>query len=311
MLHTEPSYLSLNASGDLERRAAAALTLLEDCSVCPRRCGVNRIGGMKGFCSTGALAQVSSSGPHFGEEPELVGRGGSGTIFFAHCNLACQFCQNYAISQCGDGREISPDELSALMISLQEQGCHNINFVTPSHVVPQILDALVIAADNGLSIPLVYNSGGYDSVKTLRLLEGVFDIYMPDAKYGSNVIASTLSRAPDYIGVMNAALKEMHRQVGDLVIRNGIAVHGMIIRHLVLPGDLAGTREVMRFIATEISRDSYVNIMAQYRPLWHVAEIAKEDPAFRMLVRPLSREEFRIAIRFGKDAGLSRGFTPP
>jgi putative pyruvate formate lyase activating enzyme len=269
---------------------------------------VDRTRGEKGFCRTGALAQVSSVGPHFGEEPELVGRNGSGTIFFSHCSLACTFCQNFEISQCGDGKEADAEGLAAMMLSLQRRGCHNINFVTPSHVVPQIAEALVIAAGKGLSVPLVYNSGGYDSVETLRLLEGVFDIYMPDAKYGSNAVAAGLSSAPDYVDVMKAALKEMHRQVGDLLITDGIAIRGMIIRHLVLPGGLAGTETVMRFIAEELSPDSYVNVMAQYRPQWHAAEAALTGPEYRALRRALTTDEFFSAVRSAQEAGLHRGF---
>jgi putative pyruvate formate lyase activating enzyme len=195
-----------------------------------------------------------------------------------------------------------------MMLSLQRQGCHNINIVTPTHVVPQWLEALGIAAAKGLCVPLVYNSGGYDSVETLRLLDGVVDIYMPDAKYGSNGIAAALSQAPDYVGVNRAALKEMHRQVGDLATERGVAVRGMIIRHLVLPGDLAGTRDVVQFIASELSTDSYVNVMAQYRPAWHAAEIAGKDPAYRSLRRPITLNEYRQAIDWAREAGLYRGF---
>lgn len=303
-----PSYLALLASGELEERAAQAAPLLKDCTACPRRCRVDRTRDEKGFCRTGARAQVSSAGPHFGEEPELVGRGGSGTIFFAHCNLACTFCQNFEISQCGDGGEVDAEKLSDMMLSLQRRGCHNINFVSPSHVVPQILGALVVAAGKGLSVPLVYNSGGYDSVETLRLLDGVFDIYMPDAKYGDNVIADDLSSAPDYVDVMKAALQEMHRQVGDLLVTGGIAARGMIIRHLVLPGGIAGTDAVMRFIAEELSPDSYVNVMAQYRPAWHAAGMAEKKPEYRGLRRALTTEEYRQAVRYAEEAGLHRGF---
>jgi putative pyruvate formate lyase activating enzyme len=303
-----PGYPDLLATGELKDRIAQADALLADCTVCPRACHVNRAGGETGFCRTGALAQVSSYGPHFGEEPELVGRGGSGTIFIAHCNLACGFCQNYGISQCGDGSETPAKDLAGMMLALQRQGCHNINIVTPSHVVPQILKALVVAAEKGLSVPLVYNSGGYDSVETLRLLDGVFDIYMPDAKYGSNEIAAALSHAPDYVGINQAALREMHRQVGDLFVVDGIAVRGLIIRHLVLPGDLAGTRDVMQFIASELSTDSYVNVMAQYRPMWHAAEIASRDPAYRGLKRGITSQEYRDAVEMAREAGLYRGF---
>ncbi|OPY38434.1 MAG: hypothetical protein A4E35_00857 [Methanoregula sp. PtaU1.Bin051] len=305
---TYPSYRALLASGELERRADAAAELLSECTVCPRQCRVDRTRDEKGFCRTGARAQVASTGPHYGEEPELVGCGGSGTIFFSHCNMACIFCQNADISQCGDGQEVAADELAGMMLSLERRGCHNINFVTPSHVVPQILAALVIAAEKGLSVPLVYNTGGYDSVDTLKLLDGIFDIYMPDAKYGSNAIAFDLSHAPDYVDINRAALKEMHRQVGDLLVIDGIAARGLIIRHLVLPGGLAGTREVMQFIASELSSDSYVNVMAQYRPMWHAMEISSKNPAYRELRRRITSGEYRQAVDWAREAGLYRGF---
>jgi putative pyruvate formate lyase activating enzyme len=307
---TLPRYCELSETGILKDRVSQATTLLEDCTVCPRACHVDRTTDETGFCRTGALAQVTSFGPHFGEEPELVGRGGSGTIFVSHCNLACEFCQNYEISQCMDGKEVGAGDLAAMMLSLQRQGCHNINIVTPSHVVPQILAALVVAAEKGLCVPLVYNSGGYDAVETLRLLDGVFDIYMPDAKYGSNAIAKALSHAPDYVDINQEALREMHRQVGDLLVLDGIAVRGLIIRHLVLPGDLAGTCEVMQFIAGGLSTDSYVNVMAQYRPMWHAMEVAGKDPAYRELRRRITSQEYRQAIDWAKDAGLYRGFLP-
>ena len=306
-----PGYLGLEATGELENRIEKAAGLLRECTLCPRECRVNRLNDERGFCKTGARVQVSSCGPHFGEEPELVGRSGSGTIFISHCNLACEFCQNYKISQCGDGKEVSAGDLADMMLSLQRQGCHNINIVTPSHVVPQVLESLGIAAARGLHIPLVYNSGGYDSVETLKLLDGVVDIYMPDAKYGRDEVALALSHAPHYVASMKAALREMHRQVGDLVVEQGIAVRGMIIRHLVLPGDLADSGIVMQFIADEISRDSYVNIMAQYR--WPTSisppEFIKNDPNYRALLRPTTAEEYRFAIRYAKEAGLHRGFS--
>ncbi|WAC05803.1 MAG: radical SAM protein [Methanoregula sp.] len=304
----QPRYLRLLATGELEDRREKASALLQECTVCPRGCRVNRSEGETGFCKTGMRAQVTSFGPHFGEEPELVGRRGSGTIFISHCNLACEYCQNYTISQCGHGQETTPGDLGAMMLSLQRQGCHNINIVTPSHVVPQILDAVSVAAAQGLRIPLVYNSGGYDSVDTIRLLDGVVDIYMPDAKYGRDEIALALSHAPDYVPVMKSALREMHRQVGDLVVEQGVAARGMIIRHLVLPGNLADSEIVLKFIADGISRDSYVNIMAQYRPAWHAVHIADRQPAFHSLKRPVTGREFRYAIQCAKDAGLYRGF---
>ena len=305
---TLPRYCELSETGILKDRVSQAADLLEDCTVCPRACHVDRTTGETGFCRTGALAQVTSFGPHFGEEPELVGRGGSGTIFMSHCNLACEFCQNYEISQCRDGKEVCAEDLAAMMLSLQRQGCHNINIVTPSHVVPQWLDGLSIAAAQGLCIPLVYNSGGYDAVETLQLLDGIVDIYMPDAKYGRDETGSALSHAPDYVPVMKSALREMHRQVGDLVVQEGIAIRGMIIRHLVLPENYADSGAVMKFIADEISKDSYVNIMAQYRPAWHARQVADQQPGYQGLKRPVTGTEYRSAIRWAKDAGLHRGF---
>lgn len=306
-MDTQPGYIALWRSGQLRERAEQALELLRACTVCPRRCGVNRLEDERGFCMTGRQAEVSSYGPHFGEEAPLVGRKGSGTIFITHCNMRCEYCQNYEISQCGAGVEQTAEELGEIMLRLQDRGCHNINFVTPTHVVPQLLEALLHAAGEGLSVPLVYNSGGYDSVETLRLLDGVFDIYMPDAKYGDDGIAVRLSHAPGYVSIMKAALREMHRQAGDLVTEGGIAVRGLIIRHLVLPAGLAGTEEVMKFIASELSRDSYVNVMAQYRPMWHVLEAA-DDPLLEVLRRPITLAEYRDAIECAKRYGLHRGF---
>ncbi|MBC7079269.1 MAG: radical SAM protein [Methanothrix sp.] len=284
---------------ELQSRAEEAIRRLEHCEICPRRCRVNRIEGELGFCRTGRLAKVSSAGPHYGEEPPLVGYHGSGTIFFAGCNLACVFCQNYEISQLDMGVEVTAERLAGIMMHLQLTGCHNINLVTPTHVVPQILEALVIASEMGLSIPLVYNSGGYDSVDTLRLLDGIVDIYMPDAKYGSDEMAMRYSNAPGYVGVMKAAIKEMHRQVGDLVIENGIAVRGLLVRHLVLPDNLAGTDEVVRFIS-ELSKNTYINIMDQYRPEYRADR-------YRELSRRITLSEYREALRLARAAGLSRG----
>ena len=305
--HDYPSYRALDESGELAERIERAYTLLESCTLCPRRCRINRLNDERGFCRTGLLPVISSYGPHFGEEPPLVGRNGSGTIFVTHCNLACQFCQNYDISRCGKGEEMSCEKLAVMMTCLQEQGCHNINLVTPTHIVPQILAGLEIAIQDGLCIPLVYNSGGYDSVDTLRLLDGIIDIYMPDAKYGSDEIAETLSHAQNYVAAMKAGIREMHRQVGDLVMEKGIAVRGMIIRHLVLPENLAGSDLVLPWIAQEISPDSYVNIMDQYHPSWHAA---RDDDASlpRSLHRRILPEEYRFAIQCALKNGLHRGF---
>ena len=304
---TVPGYVALHASGELEERVHTACDLLRDCIVCPQLCHVNRREGQLGFCRSGDLPTISSYGPHFGEEPPLVGRYGSGTIFLTNCNMRCSFCQNYAISQCGGGYEIACEELADIMLRLQERGCHNINFVSPSHFVPPIMRALDIAASRGLSIPLVYNSGGYDSVETLRLLDGVFDIYMPDAKYGRNDVAWELSLARNYTEQMHAALKEMHRQVGDLVLRSGLAVRGLIIRHLVLPCNLASSELVMRFIAEEISRDTYLNIMAQYRVVRPASEEdLQRHPYLAQIQRPITAQEYRYARECAKRYGLHR-----
>ncbi|HIE09330.1 MAG TPA: radical SAM protein [Armatimonadetes bacterium] len=296
----QPSYLALLESGELDRRIDALYELLSPCRLCPRECGVDRLRDERGFCRTGLNPVVSSYGPHFGEESPLVGYGGSGTIFLTHCNLACLYCQNYEISQLGEGREVSIEDLADMMLHLQRMGCHNINFVTPTHVVPQIVKAVKVAAERGLKVPLVYNCGGYESVRTLRLLEGIFDIYMPDFKYSDDKVAEELSRAPGYFEVAKSALKEMHRQVGDLVIDDrGIAVKGLLVRHLVLPNGLAGTEKVMKFIAEEISKNTYVNVMAQYRP----CHKAFSHP---LLSRPITSSEYREAVEIALKCGLER-----
>ncbi|MBR1368033.1 radical SAM protein [Methanocalculus chunghsingensis] len=307
MIHTQTQkrYPDLHHEGILKRRAEAAAEILKDCTLCPHACHVDRTAGERGFCRTGERLIVSGFSPHYGEEEPLVGKRGSGTIFFTHCNLACVYCQNYDISQEGRGYEISPGELAGIMLKLQEMGCHNINLVSPTHQVTGILGAIDIAAGHGLTIPIVYNTGGYDAVTTLKLLDGVIDIYMPDAKYGEGKIANDLSGAPDYVEKMHEALKEMHRQVGNLVIRDGIAERGMIIRHLVLPDDLAGTREVVAFIAEEISPDAYLNIMPQYRPAFRVESM---DQRYRSLQRRITPKEFDDALMTARSYGLWRGF---
>jgi len=261
---------------------------------------VSRDADEKGACRTGREAVVSSFSPHFGEEDPLVGTGGSGTIFFTHCNLQCLFCQNYEISHLGEGKEVSSDRLAEMMLRLQGEGCHNINFVSPSHVVPQILAALPRAVEGGLRVPLVYNSGGYDSVETLRLLEGIFDIYMPDLKFMDGEVSRRYCRAADYPEKARAAIREMHRQTGDLVLGPGsVAERGLLVRHLVLPGGLAGTREAMRFLAREISPDTYVNIMDQYRPCGE----ARGHPP---LNRRISAEEYEEALAMAREEGIHR-----
>jgi putative pyruvate formate lyase activating enzyme len=286
---------------ELRERAEAALASLESCDICPRACGVNRLAGELGYCRSGRLARVSSFTPHFGEEAPLVGTHGSGTIFMTGCNLRCVFCQNYDISHLGEGREVSPEKLAEMMICLQEGGCHNINFVTPTHFVPQILEALCEAAAMGLLVPLVYNSGGYDSVETLRLLDGIFDIYMPDAKYGTDSTAKKYSDAPDYTRIMKAAIREMHRQVGPLEVDDdGVAIQGLLVRHLVLPENLAGTAEVVRFLAEEVSPETYLNVMAQYHPCYKAY-------SYPELSRPITLREYAEAVGLARAAGLDRG----
>lgn len=307
----DPAYLQLHATGELEERAVQAYDLLRSCTVCPRRCGVNRLEDERGFCRTGLLPVIAWYGPHFGEEPPLVGRGGSGTIFVTHCNLACGFCQNYEISQRGRGSEISPGQLADMMVRLQHGGCENINIVSPTHIVPQLIRGISIAAGRGLTIPIVYNSGGYDAVETLRLLDGIIDIYMPDAKYGNNDVAAALSHVPGYVDAMKDALREMHRQVGDLVITDGIVVRGLIVRHLVLPENLAGSDIVLPWIAREISRDCYVNIMDQYH--WPesitLPDTILQHLRYRGLLRPVTAREYTDAVRLARNTGLHRGFS--
>ncbi len=300
-----PSYLALSESGELEQRGEEAFGLLTSCTVCPRNCSVDRTGDERGYCGSGLLPKVASYGPHFGEEAPLVGRHGSGTIFLSNCNMRCVFCQNIEISQLSYGKEVSCEKLAGMMLSLQERRCHNINFVSPSHFVPQIIRATAIAAKRGLSIPLVYNTGTYDSVDTLRLLEGVFDIYMPDAKYGRDENARILSDAPGYTGIMQAAILEMQRQAGDLVIDDRVAVRGLIIRHLVLPDGLAGSELVMQFIGERVSKDAYINVMDQYRPCGRIAG-GIDHPYRDSLMRVITEDEYRYAVGCARKYGLHR-----
>ena len=300
MLPDGPAYLHLLARGELEERIHRARQMLASCEGCAWRCRVNRTAGELGKCLTGALARVSSYGPHHGEEDPLRGWRGSGTIFFSRCNLRCQFCQNHDISQADAGMQMESEELAAIMLMLQRQGCHNINLVSPSHVVPHILSALLLAARAGLHLPLVYNTGGYDSLTSLDLLNGVVDIYMPDMKYADDEIALRYSKIPDYWQVNRVAVKEMHRQVGDLVQdAEGLAVRGLLVRHLVLPKGLSGTEQVVKFLAEEISPHTYLNLMDQYRPTHR----AREYPE---LNRPLTRQEYREAVEMAARAGLHR-----
>ncbi|MDH4322147.1 MAG: radical SAM protein [Desulfobulbaceae bacterium] len=296
----EPGYLKLYRSGELAKRAGIARARLARCELCPRRCLVDRLHDRRGVCRTGAEAEVASYNPHFGEEGPLVGAGGSGTIFFSNCNLLCVFCQNYEISHRGEGVAVSDGQLAAMMLSLQKQGCHNINLVTPSHVVPQILAALVVAAERGLALPLVYNSSGYERVETLRLLEEVVDIYMPDFKFWERESGRRYATASDYPEQARAAVQEMHRQVGDLVIGDdGLARRGLLVRHLVMPEGVGEAGAIMRFLAEEISAATYVNLMDQYRPCGRAGE-------FPPLDRPLAHEEYLEARRLAREAGPLR-----
>ncbi len=294
------AYLELYRSGKLKERIDAAVSLLESCSVCPRNCHVNRLAGDIGKCKTPREAMVSSYGPHFGEESPLVGKHGSGTIFFTNCNLKCLFCQNYSISQLGEGQKVTKKELADIMLFLQAKGCHNINLVSPTHVVPQILEALELSAESGLHLPLVYNSGGYDSVETLKILDRVIDIYMPDMKYDDADTARELSDIENYPEINRAAIKEMHRQTGDLEVNGeGVAQRGLLIRHLVLPHGLAGTKSIMGFLSNEVSSSTYVNIMDQYHPCYKAFKIPN-------LRRPTSSAEFQEALSSAREAGINR-----
>ncbi len=296
----KPRYLQDRNIEKLKANAEQAKSVLTRCTLCPRSCKVNRTSGETGFCQTGQKALVASYSAHFGEEVPLVGRSGSGTIFFAQCNLKCNFCQNYDISRQDAGYAVNDRQLAEIMIALQSAGCHNINFVTPSHVVPQIMSALIVAIDKGLHIPLVYNSSGYDSVATLTRLDPIIDIYMPDFKFWDGKIAASACQAKDYAQVARDALKEMHRQVGDLVMdAHGMAYQGLLVRHLVLPKGLAGTSQVMGFIATQISANTYVNVMSQYRPCGEASNTAG-------LERSITTAEYKNALEQTRQAGITR-----
>lgn len=295
-----PGYAALHESGELAHRVHAALAHLGECRLCPRVCGVDRLQDGRGFCGVGRKSVVASFNPHFGEESPLVGEHGSGTIFFAGCNLGCVFCQNDDISRHPDaGQAASPEELAGVMLALQRQGCHNINFVTPSHVVAQILEALPIAIEHGLSIPLVYNTGGYDSPEALQLLDGVVDIYMPDVKIWDPALAGQYLHADDYPDRARAAVTEMHRQVGDLVLdENGLAERGLLVRHLVMPDEISGTTDWMAFLAG-LSTETYINLMDQYRPCGEAVGLSPID-------RMITPDEMAAAREAARRSGLHR-----
>jgi putative pyruvate formate lyase activating enzyme len=293
-----PGYLDLAARGELERREHALWEKMESCSLCPRMCGTNRRAGRKGICSSDHTFKVASHAPHFGEERPLVGRHGSGTIFFSNCNLLCVFCLNWQIAHRGEGRPTTAAQLADMMLSLQRRGCHNINVVTPTHVVPHIVSALRLAVDQGLNIPLLYNSSGYETLEVIQLLDGVVDVYMPDFKYQDDELGVRFSQgAAGYVGYTSAAIKEMHRQVGTLKQDNGVAYRGLLIRHLVLPENLAGTDVFARWVVSELGADTYVNIMSQYTPLFR----AQDHPP---LNRRLIAGEFEQAMSWAREAGL-------
>jgi len=296
-----PAYHALLHTGELAQRARQAYQHLEDCDLCARYCHMNRRQTIKGaVCRTGERAIVNSFGPHHGEEDPLRGWNGSGTIFFSWCSLRCVFCQNWEISQKGRGQEVEPSQLAEMMLQLQSQGCHNINFVTPSHVVAQIIAAVDIAAQQGLNVPLVYNTGGYDSPEALALLDGIIDIYMPDMKYGDSRLARQYSKVRNYVEVNFAAIKEMHRQVGDLQLDvNGIAQRGLLVRHLVLPANISGTDKVLAFLAEEISTNTYLNLMDQYYPCYRADD-------YPLLARPITGAEYDQALDLAEQYGLQR-----
>ncbi len=299
----EPAYLAVHRAGEMEARVRLAMAELECCRACPRDCGVDRTGEGSPLCRIGRYARVAAAFPHFGEEDCLRGTRGSGTVFFSSCNLRCVFCQNWDISSSPSGRELEASELAEVMLGLQQAGCHNINLVTPEHVVPQIVEALALAVAWGLRLPLVYNTSAYDGPASLLLMEGLVDIYMPDFKFWQPETARRLARAEDYPGVARAAITEMHRQVGDLQIGpDGLARRGVLLRHLVMPGLHAETAAIFRWLADEISRNTFVNIMNQYRPDHRVSG----NPRYRDIDRRVSREEVDAAIDAAHGAGLRR-----
>jgi putative pyruvate formate lyase activating enzyme len=299
-----PAYLDLHSSGELLRRAQEAVAALASCRLCPRDCGVDRLRDGKMACKVGRRARVSSHFAHFGEEDCLRGWNGSGTIFFSFCNLRCVFCQNWETSQEGEGHEVDATELAELMLDLQRRGCHNINFVTPEHVVPQILEGLAVAVPRGLRLPLIYNTSAYDSMESLRWMDGLVDIYMPDFKYWRPDSAARVLKARDYPEVARRVIAEMHRQVGDLTFdREGLARRGLLIRHLVMPGGLEETKEILQWIARALGPETYVNVMEQYRP---EGRVLREPERFPELTRALLRDEYEQALEHARHAGLRR-----
>ncbi|MFH8108611.1 MAG: radical SAM protein [Candidatus Aenigmatarchaeota archaeon] len=298
--------MKLIESGKMEERIEKLYKILEKCELCPRKCHINRLVGEKGVCRSGLKLKISSFFPHFGEEDVLVGTHGSGTIFLSNCSLRCVYCQNYEISHLGEGKEFSEEEVSEMMLSLQKMGCHNINLVTPTHFAPQLVKAIKIAGEKGLRLPIVWNCGGYENVKVIKLLDGIVDIYMPDIKYGSNEGAKKYSDPPvqDYWDRCKEAVKEMYHQVGDLKVENGLAIRGLLIRHLVLPNNIAETFNVLNFIAKEISPNSYVNIMSQYYPAGKVLLKPEKYPELTKSIREDYKKAIELAFKFNLIRGL-------
>lgn len=294
-----PGYVKLSETGELDNRIRILKERLTSCIVCPHHCKVDRPNNERGFCRAGADMVIDGYGPHYGEESVLVGAGGSGTIFFSYCTLQCVFCQNCEISHYGEGYEITPSELAQIMLSLQKKGCHNINFVSPSHFVPQIVEAISLAVKDGLTLPLLYNTGGYDEIDTLKLLEGVIDIYMPDIKFGDNIKAKKYTKSAKYFDIVKSAVKEMHTQVGNLKMNEkGIAYKGLLVRHLVMPENITDTDKVLEFISNEVSTDTFINIMSQYYP-------AHKSYSFPELSRRISKNEYNEAVKYAKQLGMT------
>jgi len=295
---TPPSYIHLLKTGELKNRVDLLNNMLKDCVLCPHNCHVNRLAGEKGYCKT--LKNVFTAGAerHFGEEPELVGTNGSGTIFFSYCNVRCVFCQNYEISHCGVGSEIDSGELAGLMLQLQREGCHNINLVSPSHIIPQIVEGIYIAAKNGLNLPIVYNTNGYDSVDSIKLLHDIIDIYMPDIKFADNQLSEEYLKVKNYYSIATEAVKEMYNQVGNLKTHNGLAYRGVMVRHLVMPNLINDTEKIMSFLAKEISPEIYVNLMSQYYPAYRASD-------YPSINQRLSNTQFNEAWHMAELSGLT------
>lgn len=298
----QPSYLNLLKNGSLKEKADSALKMLKNCEICPRKCKINRLNDQKGFCKTGLKPVIYNYLPHFGEEPPISGTNGSGTIFFSNCNMGCIYCQNYEFSQLNNGREVEFEDLAGFMLRLQDKKCHNINLVTPTHVMPQIINALYIAAQKGLKIPVVYNTGGYELPEIIDFLNGVIDIYLPDMRYADNEPAKKYSKTPDYPLYNQTSIKKMHNQVGTASLdRNGIIIKDLIIRHLVLPENISGTKKIMEFIKNQISKETYISLMSQYLPCF----AAKDDHS---LNRRITLAEYETAKEIMADLGLNNGW---